>query len=266
MSLHGRRFAPQNFPSPFNTPGYFSSSSICLIDLDIAFIVLTQGNPEPHQNGLFRLQVDRSQITFADQTSLGKDECQQLLEELLEKFTACDIVGVDFPFFGPGELNLVKYRPCVVLYGDGVGPLYLAVYVGTPKEKHKNKRDWEIRLSAPEDIAPDFAALNILDVSKLCCLPEVANFPGLSVHGRQTWDRFFVNEGQQRSALAQVHPSNLRQTVISTLVIMLQNNPYISSYFDSTIEYDEGSWVQCRKLVDGEWCTMRIQYKKVPAC
>jgi hypothetical protein len=51
-SIQGRRFVPQKFPSPFNAPGYFSSSSICLIDL------------MAHQEDAVRKEMTRARVAY----------------------------------------------------------------------------------------------------------------------------------------------------------------------------------------------------------
>jgi hypothetical protein len=83
-----------------------------LIDLGRTFIVFTEGaDPDgpPHQRMLYRLEATRKSIEFVDKSRLSEKDCEAILEEQLKDLTECDIVGVEFPFFGPGDLERTKY-------------------------------------------------------------------------------------------------------------------------------------------------------------
>ena len=185
MTFQGRRFASREFPAPADClPRFF-----CLIDLGTTFVVLTEGSgPDgpPHHHMSFRLEtMDRSSIEFEDETQLSKNECASLLEEQLEALTECDIVKVRFPFFDlenqdnseakRGETVTYKFRPCVALYGNSGPSVYLAICNGKPEQK--SLCDWELALSAPEDVSPDSAPVSVVDVSKMYGLPETYDDP-----------------------------------------------------------------------------------------
>jgi len=218
---------------------------------------------------LFRLEtMNRNSIEFEDETQLSKDECASLLEEQLEALTECDIAKVRFPFFDlenqdnsaekPGETVTYKFRPCVVLYGNSRPSVYLAIYNGKPEQT--SLYDWELALSAPEDLSPDSAPVSVVDVSKMCGLPETYDDPEQEFHGMNTYAPWFMDPVKKRHPIAPVQPGALRGKIVALLMKLLVNNPYLDSYFDSTIEHDIGTMVDCKVLINGEWCYRRQVY------
>lgn len=211
---------------------------------------------------LYRLEIGlavRGNVAFADESQMTKAECEEILTKELNALTNCQIVGLRFPFFDEGNKHKTKYRPCVVLYGDQEGPaLYLSVYMGAPRSSESVSPPWEIYLKGPGDLAPASAPDSVVDVSKLCGMPEEFHRPGDQVHGKQTWDLFFLNNKDQRSVLSAAQPESLREKIVQTLVEMLRQNP--QSYIDSTRELDIGCWVESLELLDGEWCVGLEKY------
>lgn len=256
-SFQGRRFAEQEFPSPADSLPRFSSCSRCLIDLGNCFIVLTEGDGPSHHAMLFRLQVNRSTVKFEDDTQLSKEECATMLQVELAALTECDIVKVPFPYFENANLEAFKYRPCVALYGVDRPAIYLAIYNGTPKRPERALYDWELALSTLEDLSPDSAIPSIVDVSKMCGLPDTYNDPELPYHGSTTYAPWFLDPSKKRHPVAPKEPEALRAKIVAHLMQLLTKNPYVDSYFDSTIELDIGTWVTRKVLIDGEWAFRR---------
>lgn len=265
VSFQGRRFAAQEFPSPADRLPRFSSCSRCLIDLGKTFTVLTEGSgPDgpPHHRMLFRLEtVNRNKIKFEDDTQLSKDECAALLEGQLEALTECDIVKVRFPFYNQSQLHMYKFRPCIALYGTSGPPIYLAIYNGKPEQK--DLRKWELALCAPEDISPDSAPMSVVDVTKMCGLPEKYDDPEQEHHEMSTYGPWYLQSGKKHHPVAASEPNALRGKVVAQLMQLLQDNPVLD-YVDTTIEQDIGTLVNCKVLVDGEWCYSREVYNGPP--
>ena len=245
MSLQGRLLEAETFPSPAHMPTTFSSRSRVLIDLGSALIVLTlaeEGRPPYQRNQLFRLEKNPSDVSFVDDSHLSKHECEELLRDVLSSLPECQIVGVQFPCFD--QIDKVKYRPCVALYGDGnTPPLFLAAFsTGAPRSGETARYDWEIPLRTPEDITPNTASTQMVDVTKLCTMPTHYNIPGSHLHEEETWHQFQIGEKRKRSFLASTDPSKLRTKIIDCLVDLLRNNAFV--YVDSTREIDVGTWVK----------------------
>ena len=142
------------------------------------------------------------------------------------------------------QKDTVKYRPCVALNGDdNTTPLYLVVFMGAPPRSTETaSNDWEIHLQSPEDITPNTASTQMVDVTKLCTMPTHYNIPGARLHEEETWDEFRISEKRKRSFLASTEPSKLRSKIIDCLVDLLRNDPYV--VVDSTREIDVGTWVK----------------------
>jgi hypothetical protein len=163
--------------------------------LGSALVVLTlaeEGRPTYERHQLFRLHKNPSDLSFVDNSHLSKDECEELLRNVLSSLPECQIVGVEFPMFD--QKDTVKYRPCVALYGDdNTTPLYLVVFMGAPPRSTETaSNDWEIHLQSPEDITPNTASTQMVDVTKLCTMPTHYNIPGARLHEEETWEE---NEG-----------------------------------------------------------------------
>ena len=118
-SIQGRLLTEHSFPSPACMEKTFRSRSTCLIDLGPTLIVLTEGSEGgaglDHTKGLFRLEVDRDAVVFADDETQKKtkEECKNILDQALAPYEECQIYKVSFPFFGQDELTVVKTRPCL---------------------------------------------------------------------------------------------------------------------------------------------------------
>ena len=269
QSLQGRRLETQTFPSPGHVPSTFLSRSRCLIDMGSVLIVLTEGANDAvgqpdlaYQRMLYRLEINpdvRGNVAFVDESQMTKADCEEILTNELKALTNCQIVGLRFPFFDEGNKHKTKYRPCVALYGDPAGPaLYLPIYMGVSWCPESASRPWEICLKGPGDLAPASAPDSIVDVSKLCGMPEEFHRTGDQVHGKQTWNLFFLNNDDQRSILSAARPESLREKVVQALIEMIRQKR--SSYIDATRELDVGSWVESLELLDGEWCVGLEQY------
>ena len=260
VSLQGRRFSEQTFPSPAHTPGHFKSRSRCLIDLGNSFVVLTEGGTNgnggdecpPFQRMLFRLEVKREEIVFEDESCITQGERGELLQSLLANLVNCQIVGVDFPFFDDGNLTAYKTRPCVALYSGEAPPLFLAVYSEAPRI---DSEDWVFNLSAPTDIGPSYAPDAMVDISKLCGFPRHVNYPSKRRlhHNKSSFDWLADPENDQ-SRLFAAKPHNLRERIVEGLLNLCNNNPDISNYFDSTIELDGGTQIFRQCFIDGKEC------------
>jgi len=267
-SIQGRRLEAQSFPSPGHVPPTFLSRSRCLIDLGKVLIVLTEGSKDTaelaYQRTLYRLELSttRETVAFVDDSRFSKDECEVLLMNELEAFPNCQIVGVRFPFFDEGKQHMTKYRPCVALWGSQGPALYVSFYMGAPRSSESASYPWEIYLKGKTDLAPSNAPDHILDVTKVCGLPEKYFRPGDVVDGKSTWALFYLNNNDERSVLTASEPELLRGKVLDALVTMLRQSPL--SYMDATQELDVGSWVESLELVDGEWCVGLTQYSIDP--
>ena len=263
--LQGRRLKAQTFPSPGHYPPTFTSCSRCLIDLGRVLIVLTEGSGDDapaHERMLYRLELSgssRASAAFDSEGSLTKDECETILTGALSALVNCQIVAVRFPFFDEENKNKTKYRPCVALWGAEGPPLYLAIYMGAPRSAQASSLPWEVSLSGPSgDLAPASAPTSIVDVSKVCGMPELYHRPGDGVDGKSTWDLFLLNPKDERTVLTAVQPDKLRAKIIGALRDLLRQNPL--TYVDTTRQLDNGSWIESLELIDGEWCVGVEQY------
>ena len=230
------------------------------------FIVAPEGNDarKPYQCTLYRLEVRRQDVIFADDSKLSKDACLVVLQEKLDVLTCCEVVGVEFPFFAKEEIEQGErnYRPCIALYGGPVcvPALYLAMFMGTPRFQ---TGDFEIHLTAPDALQPMSTRNAIVDCSKLCSFPETYTRPDTRLYGQPTWDYFYADPIGTRSSLSNrlraTNAQHLREKNVSKLVELLLGDPHFD-YVDTTLQYDIGSMVQCAKQrEDGNW----IEYNKV---
>lgn len=267
MSFQGRLFKARMFPAPTEECIQFSSQSRCLIDMGSSVFIVVLVGEGLLQRGLFRLEVERGDVEFADDSRMSKEECLECLEEKLASLPNCDIVGVNFPFFHPAEVQkgLSKDRPCVALYGgNNTPPIYIAVFMGAPRS---HPTEFELALSAPDTLLPASASNAIVDCSKICTLPEAYNRPQKRLlHGKPTWEAW-LNDPR-----ASYHPSNflrptdpaaLRNQVVQKLITMARDSPH-SDYVDLTLQYDIGTVVEGRTLHKGEWCECREHYTGPP--
>lgn len=260
-ALQGRNQALYEFPSPASREMSFMSRSVCLIDLGNTLVVLTRGNEISHQNGLYRLEIpDRDQMIFEDDSKLSKEQCKDLLRDTLNLYPFCQIHAVYFPFFDPGNLNKFKLRPSFCLYGECDQAIYLPIYMGAPRAAESSRYDWEMYVSGDDHLFPPEAALSIVDVSKICTLPDTYDDPGNALHGSSTFGDFKLDITKHPKVLVAKSGKELRHHVMMRLDELLLKNPYFE-YHDSTCELDVGTEVYARTCLGGEEVRARVVYK-----
>jgi len=162
------------FPAQAEARAFFNSESRCLIDMGNVFIVMPpQGdNLQPYQRFVFRLEVQRQNVEFPNDSRLSKDACLALLKAKFNQLPYCDIVGVNFPFFGQGEVGegQNKYRPCVALYGDDDEvPMYIGVHMGAPTDAMAAAKDNQfcLLLKPSTDVLPPTASIQMVQLTAL---------------------------------------------------------------------------------------------------
>jgi hypothetical protein len=270
-SIQGRLLTEHSFPSPACSEKTFRSRSTCLIDLGSTLIVLTEGSEggasPDHEKGLFRLEVDRNAVAFAaDETQKkGKEECEEILDRALAPYQECQIHGVKFPFFGPGELTIVKSRPCLCLYSNDVNvpSIYLALFAHTPGPLSVPRHAWEMILTAGDDgelVSPE-APVHMLDLTKICMLPEHYMLDlNEEMNGKRSFKWWLLGK---HTMLTVKSPTNLRRRVVQELQAMLLQDSFLDclDYKDSTRELDVGTWVVSHEVLRGEDAKRHMIYK-----
>ena len=245
----------------------FRSRSICLIDLGSSLIVLTEGSDggagPDYTKGLFRLEVDRDAVVFADDKTQkkSKEECKGILDRALAPYEECQIHKVSFPFFGQDELTVVKTRPCLCLYSNNpnVPSIYLALFAGSPQAATP-AGPWEMFLAGGDegDLVPAESPTHLLDLSKMCTLPELHMLDENEfLNGKPTYDYWKITKHK----IMQVEkPSDLRRQVVRQLQTVLLQDPFLE-YKDNTRELDVGTWVVRYEVLRGEDVMRHMIYK-----
>lgn len=272
-SVQGRLLSEHVFPAQADECNYFLAKSRCIIDMGSSFLVVPEGSElEPYQRRVFRLEVvgKRETLQFADDSCLSEEDCCGILQSILDELPHCDIVGTNFPYFARQELLAGQYknRPCVAFYGDdGAPPLFVGVFLGTPKDKYQDSK-FVIVLKSPGEILPEGTGDAVVDCSKIASFPEVYNLPDDEYkHEQLTWKPYRINKEKPLTFSNQLRPTNpgaLRQVIVDKLLDLLRTNPHLD-YVDLTIQCDIGTFVEGRKLDDdGEWCNFRKIYEGPP--
>jgi hypothetical protein len=276
FSFQGRVFKQQAFPSPTSSSSDFSFAADCRCLIDFGpttnvFLVVSVGQGlKPYQRSLFRLECNRHEIVVDDHVvALSKQQCRQMLRDMLEQLSECTIVGTHFPFIHKTEVlgGKTKPRPCVALHAPNSHHpgLLVAIYLTTQVRDVGNDLSPLIQVTAGSDLLPESAENYIIDCSKMYSLPEKYDLEIYPEDGTKTWwkwpvERFSKSPG---NILRLTDPGYLRGTIISKLEHLIENDPHLG-YTDETIQYDIGTIVQHYSMEDGELCRIRTVYEGPP--
>lgn len=226
QSKQGHFFGVRSFPSPWTAgigPISFDAECRCLIDLDVAYIVLVNHNNEEQ---LFRLETDRNSLPI-DSTPWTKEQCVLKLSEMLNLYHYADIIGINFPYFD--DILSSKFRASIALYGDSPNhKIYISFYAGAPD----NSSDiWLLQLDS-DKLSPKHYSQHTVDISKVCTIPSWVEGVG------DTWRDFYHG----KHPLKLHAPEEFRAEIISCFINLAVKNPI--QYSDTTRNLDKGTIVQ----------------------